>query len=102
MCINFMYLSLMLQVLKTLEEENDINKITNYFSYEHFYVIYCKFWELDTDHDLLINSQDLARYCDGQGMATNTYALSIIDFGNSSFNLLVFMDVLQSFCWLLK
>ena len=47
-----------------LEEEDDINQITDYFSYEHFYVIYCKFWELDTDHDLYIDPKDLARYND--------------------------------------
>lgn len=33
-----------------------------YFSYEHFYVIYCKFWELDSDHDFLIDKEDLLRY----------------------------------------
>ena len=33
-----------------------------YFSYEHFYVIYCKFWELDSDHDFLIDKDDLLRY----------------------------------------
>jgi hypothetical protein len=27
--------------------EDDINAVTAYFSYEHFYVLYCKFWELD-------------------------------------------------------
>ncbi|XP_069566759.1 serine/threonine-protein phosphatase 2A regulatory subunit B'' subunit alpha isoform X3 [Brachyistius frenatus] len=53
-----------LQTLALLEEEDDINQITDYFSYEHFYVIYCKFWELDTDHDLYINPKDLARYND--------------------------------------
>ncbi|XP_061492486.1 serine/threonine-protein phosphatase 2A regulatory subunit B'' subunit alpha isoform X2 [Rhineura floridana] len=53
-----------LQTLALLEEEEDINQITDYFSYEHFYVIYCKFWELDTDHDLYINRKDLARYSD--------------------------------------
>uniref|UniRef100_A0A8D3AXW9 Protein phosphatase 2, regulatory subunit B'', alpha n=1 Tax=Scophthalmus maximus TaxID=52904 RepID=A0A8D3AXW9_SCOMX len=51
-----------LQTLALLEEEDDINQITDYFSYEHFYVIYCKFWELDTDHDLYIDHKDLARY----------------------------------------
>ena len=25
-----------------LDEEEDINKILKYFSYEHFYVVYCK------------------------------------------------------------
>ncbi|KAM7403396.1 hypothetical protein PAMA_004040 [Pampus argenteus] len=53
-----------LQTLALLEEEDDINQITDYFSYEHFYVIYCKFWELDTDHDLYIDPKDLARYND--------------------------------------
>uniref|UniRef100_A0A8C9V2A0 Protein phosphatase 2 regulatory subunit B''alpha n=1 Tax=Scleropages formosus TaxID=113540 RepID=A0A8C9V2A0_SCLFO len=53
-----------LQTLALLEEEDDINQITDYFSYEHFYVIYCKFWELDTDHDLFIDAKDLARYND--------------------------------------
>ncbi|NXI56711.1 P2R3A phosphatase, partial [Chloroceryle aenea] len=53
-----------LQTLALLEEEDDINQITDYFSYEHFYVIYCKFWELDTDHDLFISQKDLARYSD--------------------------------------
>lgn len=52
------------QNVALLEEEADINQLTEYFSYEHFYVIYCKFWELDTDHDLLIDAQDLARHND--------------------------------------
>nr|XP_025840399.1 serine/threonine-protein phosphatase 2A regulatory subunit B'' subunit beta isoform X1 [Vulpes vulpes] len=56
--------STFLQNVALLEEEADINQLTEYFSYEHFYVIYCKFWELDTDHDLLIDSQDLARHND--------------------------------------
>ncbi|CAB1433211.1 unnamed protein product [Pleuronectes platessa] len=53
-----------LQTLALLEEEDDINQITDYFSYEHFYVIYCKFWELDADHDLYIDPKDLSRYND--------------------------------------
>ncbi|XP_076888338.1 serine/threonine protein phosphatase 2A regulatory subunit B''beta-like [Bidens hawaiensis] len=44
------------------DEEEDINKVLKYFSYEHFYVIYCKFWELDTDHDFLIDKENLIRY----------------------------------------
>ncbi|XP_055715878.1 uncharacterized protein LOC129809801 isoform X2 [Phlebotomus papatasi] len=54
----------LLQVIQLLEEEEDINQIMAYFSYEHFYVIYCKFWELDRDHDLLIDQNDLARHND--------------------------------------
>lgn len=40
-------------------------QVLKYFSYEHFYVIYCKFWELDTDHDFFIDSNDLAHYSQG-------------------------------------
>ncbi|XP_014345705.1 serine/threonine-protein phosphatase 2A regulatory subunit B'' subunit beta isoform X1 [Latimeria chalumnae] len=53
-----------LQNVALLEEEDDINQLPEYFSYEHFYVIYCKFWELDTDHDLYIDQKDLARHND--------------------------------------
>ncbi len=51
-----------LDVLASLEVEEDINLVTQYFSYEHFYVIYCKFWELDGDHDLTISKADLSRH----------------------------------------
>ncbi|CAH2068933.1 unnamed protein product, partial [Iphiclides podalirius] len=54
----------LLQVIQLLEDEEDINQVTQYFSYEHFYVIYCKFWELDRDHDLFIDRHDLARHND--------------------------------------
>jgi serine/threonine-protein phosphatase 2A regulatory subunit B'' len=42
--------------------ENDINMVRWYFSYEHFYVLYCRFWELDTDHDFFIDKDDFSRY----------------------------------------
>ena len=59
-----------LAVLSTLDEEEDINQVTDFFSYEHFYVIYCKFWELDKDHDLFIDREDLSRHNDhGKGLA---------------------------------
>ena len=45
-----------------LEKNDDINEETNFFSYEHFYVIYCKFWELDHDHDLVIDKANLSRH----------------------------------------
>ncbi|KAJ6636669.1 Serine/threonine-protein phosphatase 2A regulatory subunit B'' subunit alpha, partial [Pseudolycoriella hygida] len=54
----------LLQVIQLLEEEEDINQIMAYFSYEHFYVIYCKFWELDRDHDLFIDQHDLTGHND--------------------------------------
>ncbi|GAA6224100.1 serine/threonine-protein phosphatase 2A regulatory subunit B'' subunit beta-like [Lates japonicus] len=53
-----------LQNVALLDQEEDVNQLTEFFSYEHFYVIYCKFWELDTDHDLYIDQKDLARHND--------------------------------------
>lgn len=51
-----------LSTLKLLQDEDDINQVTDFFSYEHFYVIYCKFWELDKDHDLFIDRENLSRH----------------------------------------
>jgi len=52
----------LLDALQHLDEEEDINKVLRFFSYEHFYVVYCKFWELDQDHDFMIDREDLLRY----------------------------------------
>lgn len=52
----------LLDALFALEREEDINRVSRYFSYEHFYVVYCKFWELDSDHDFSLDKNDLARY----------------------------------------
>lgn len=46
-------------------ENSDLNQTEDCFSYKHFYVIYCKFWELDQDHDLILDEQDLAGYSGG-------------------------------------
>jgi serine/threonine-protein phosphatase 2A regulatory subunit B'' len=54
-----------LSTLHLLETVADINKVTDYFSYEHFYVAYCRFWELDTDHDMVINREDMRQHCNG-------------------------------------
>ena len=46
--------------------DNDINNIREYFSYEHFYVIYCIFYELNNDHDpeveTCITREQFAKY----------------------------------------
>ncbi|KAI3943144.1 hypothetical protein MKW92_046322 [Papaver armeniacum] len=52
----------LITAMQHADEEEDINKVLRYFSYEHFYVIYCKFWELDQDHDFLIDKENLIRY----------------------------------------
>ena len=50
-----------LDALQRLDDE-DVNRSMEFFSYEHFYVIYCKFWELDKDHDLLITRDELSTH----------------------------------------
>lgn len=68
----------LLNVIQLLEEEDDINQVTQYFSYEHFYVIYCKFWELDRDHDLLIDKNDLTRHNDHGGCFLQKYITIVL------------------------
>ncbi|KAK4528083.1 hypothetical protein GAYE_SCF48G6017 [Galdieria yellowstonensis] len=51
-----------LETFLEVDREEDINRERRFFSYEHFYVLYCRFWELDTDHDLLIDKEDMLRY----------------------------------------
>eukprot|EP00391_Amoebophrya_sp_Ameob2_P009156 CAMPEP_0178985860 /NCGR_PEP_ID=MMETSP0795-20121207/2386_1 /TAXON_ID=88552 /ORGANISM="Amoebophrya sp., Strain Ameob2" /LENGTH=1010 /DNA_ID=CAMNT_0020676863 /DNA_START=241 /DNA_END=3273 /DNA_ORIENTATION=- len=53
---------------RELDEIEDMKTIRRFFSYEHFYVIYCTFWELDSDHDCLLDKDDLLKY--------DTHALS--------------------------
>ena len=45
-----------------VDEETDINRVVDYFSYEHFYVLYCKFYELDVDKDSKLTRNDLLKY----------------------------------------
>jgi serine/threonine-protein phosphatase 2A regulatory subunit B'' len=52
----------LLESILRVESEEDVNVCTRFFSYEHFYVIYCKFWDLDTDHDFLLSREDFLRY----------------------------------------
>jgi len=54
----------LLSAFQQVDEEEDINKVTRYFSYEHFYVLYCRFWELDHDRDYKITREDLSKYGD--------------------------------------
>lgn len=54
----------LLEAMHLVDTEEDINKVTQYFSYEHFYVLYCRFWELDHDRDYLITREDLLKYGD--------------------------------------
>lgn len=49
---------------REVDATDDVNAVLRYFSYEHFYVIYCKFCELDGDKDRMITREDLSRYAD--------------------------------------
>ncbi|KAL7322387.1 hypothetical protein PS15p_212008 [Mucor circinelloides] len=40
----------------------DLYTTHNIFSYKQFYVLYCKLWSLDRDHDLAITETDLCNY----------------------------------------
>jgi len=57
-----------IETWKQLAEHDDIKMVHDYFSYEHFYVIYCTFWELDSDHDFLLDKDDLLKY-DGHALS---------------------------------
>lgn len=61
----------LIATLKVVDEEDDINKIRDYFSYEHFYVLYWRFWELDSDHDFFIDKEDFSRY-EGYALSRKT------------------------------
>lgn len=58
-------------------DSKDVNQVLEYFSYEHFYVLYCKFWELDTDRDLLVDFSDLCNY--GQGSIVPSVIRRVVD-----------------------
>lgn len=49
-------------IMYELDNTTDINQILRFFSYEHFYVLYCRFWELDMDRNQLLELGDLERY----------------------------------------
>lgn len=58
--------SCFLEELRKLESEEDINLSVKFFSYQHFYVLYCKFWELDSpDHDGFLTLANLCEYEQG-------------------------------------
>ncbi|KAJ1919264.1 Serine/threonine-protein phosphatase 2A regulatory subunit B'' subunit alpha [Mycoemilia scoparia] len=53
-------------ILKGIEVGIDVDvEFPPLFSYKHFYVLYCSFSELDSDHDSLVEGKDLLRYFNG-------------------------------------
>eukprot|EP00117_Sycon_ciliatum_P028861 scpid48240/ scgid23102/ Serine/threonine-protein phosphatase 2A regulatory subunit B&apos; PP2A subunit B isoform PR72/PR130; PP2A subunit B isoform R3 isoform; PP2A subunit B isoforms B&apos; PP2A subunit B isoforms B72/B130; Serine/threonine-protein phosphatase 2A 72/130 kDa regulatory subunit B len=58
--------STLLSVIEKLETINSINDELEFFSYEHFYVMYCKFSEMN-NHRRILDIHDLSEY-DGYGL----------------------------------
>eukprot|EP01053_Blabericola_migrator_P007701 Blabericola_migrator_1__7700@NODE_392_length_9038_cov_131_832349_g80_i1_p1_GENE_NODE_392_length_9038_cov_131_832349_g80_i1NODE_392_length_9038_cov_131_832349_g80_i1_p1_ORF_typecomplete_len644_score89_69EFhand_13/PF17958_1/2_1e24EFhand_7/PF13499_6/6_9e02EFhand_7/PF13499_6/1_1e10SPARC_Ca_bdg/PF10591_9/1e03SPARC_Ca_bdg/PF10591_9/77SPARC_Ca_bdg/PF10591_9/0_19EFhand_1/PF00036_32/0_0097EFhand_8/PF13833_6/7_4e02EFhand_8/PF13833_6/0_094EFhand_5/PF13202_6/1_8e03EFhand_5/PF13202_6/0_19_NODE_392_length_903 len=56
---------------RLIDDESDFNTIREFFSYEHFYVAYCRFWALDVDHDFRLDKSDLVKY-DNHAFSTST------------------------------
>ncbi|KAI9279839.1 hypothetical protein BY458DRAFT_13302 [Sporodiniella umbellata] len=68
-----------LEAIESLQGHNDLNKIRNCFSYKYFYVLYCRFWAIDQDHDLLITKNDLLNY--NGGILSDRLINQVIQFG---------------------
>ena len=50
-------------VLLRVVEEEDINLVKEYFSYEHFYVLYCRFWGLNQgERDTYVEKEEFIKY----------------------------------------
>ena len=46
------------------EQMSDVNEAHHIFNYQHFYVAFCKFWDLDVDSDGLISKDELMKFND--------------------------------------
>lgn len=57
-----------LTVVEDLAKGGDINDDHKFFSYEHFYVIYCKFYELDVAKRNSLSLAELSRYSEDSGI----------------------------------
>ncbi|KAI8380712.1 hypothetical protein BD560DRAFT_386898 [Blakeslea trispora] len=65
--------------ISQLEPNTDLNNTKDCFSYKQFYVLYVKFWELDTDHDLIISATDLTNY--NGGLFSSKLITQIMQYG---------------------
>ncbi|KAJ2887939.1 Serine/threonine-protein phosphatase 2A regulatory subunit B'' subunit alpha [Coemansia asiatica] len=55
-----------LGMLRSIEEGIDVDvESPGVFSYKHFYVLFCSFFELDSNRDRLLDARDLLRYFSG-------------------------------------
>lgn len=67
-------------VIQAIDPTIDLYTIHNYFSYKQFYVLYCKLWALDSDHDLSLSENDLSNY--NLGTLTHRTVERIINVGH--------------------
>ncbi|KAH0795656.1 serine/threonine-protein phosphatase 2A regulatory subunit B'' subunit beta isoform X1 [Histomonas meleagridis] len=51
-------------VFYNAERMQDVNDSHHIFNYQHFYVAFCKFWDLDADSDSYISKSDLMKFND--------------------------------------
>lgn len=54
--------SRLMDAFRQVDASDDINAVLLFFSYEHFYVLYCRFWELDENRDMMLSPTDFAKY----------------------------------------
>ncbi|KAH8550214.1 hypothetical protein BGW37DRAFT_558280 [Umbelopsis sp. PMI_123] len=59
------------ELLSRLEQRIDLNS--------HFYVLYCKFWLLDQDHDLIVSQNDMLQY--NNQMLTSRITARVMKYG---------------------
>ncbi|KAJ1964692.1 Serine/threonine-protein phosphatase 2A regulatory subunit B'' subunit beta [Dipsacomyces acuminosporus] len=53
-------------ILRSIEDGIDVDvENPSVFSYKHFYVLFCSFFELDSNRDRLLDARDLLRYFSG-------------------------------------
>ncbi|GAN07199.1 protein phosphatase 2, regulatory subunit B'', alpha isoform X4 [Mucor ambiguus] len=67
-------------IIQRMTPSVDLYTIHNLFSYKQFYVLYCKLWSLDRDHDLAITETDLCNY--NMGALTRLAVERIMEVGH--------------------
>jgi serine/threonine-protein phosphatase 2A regulatory subunit B'' len=51
-------------ILYSIYQLADVNEAASLFCYQHFYVTFCKFWDLDGDGDGIIANEDVEKFND--------------------------------------
>ncbi|CAO3615992.1 unnamed protein product [Mucor fragilis] len=67
-------------IIQKMTPSVDLYTTHSLFSYKQFYVLYCKLWSLDRDHDLAITETDLCNY--NMGALTRLAVERIMEVGH--------------------